>query len=86
MTFHRLLGISKAKHTRLKFDLEKLKDANMLEIFDAMMGGKVASLTTMNNEDAGMDSMSTTFKTAVNEAASEIFSKLGQKKNKTKTK
>ena len=36
MTFRlRLKKISKPKHTRLKFDLEKLKDPNVLEIFQA---------------------------------------------------
>ena len=52
MTFHlRLKRISKQKHTRLKFDLEKLKDPNVLEIFQAMIGGKFAPFTVMNNED-----------------------------------
>ena len=62
MTFHLCLkGISKPKHTRLKFDLEKLKDPNVLETFQAMIGGGVAPLTIMNNEDTDMDSMITTF-------------------------
>ena len=43
--------ISKPKHTGLKFDLEKLKDPNVLEIFQAMIGGKFAPLTIMSNED-----------------------------------
>ena len=46
MTFHlRLKRISKPKHTRLKFDLEKLKDPNVLETFQATIGGKFAPLT-----------------------------------------
>ena len=61
MTFHlRLKRISKPKHTRLKFDLEKLKDPNVLKTFQAMKGAKFASLTIMNNEDTDMDSMTTT--------------------------
>ena len=37
MTFHlRLKRISKPKHTKLKFDLEKLKDPNVLETFQAI--------------------------------------------------
>ena len=49
VTFHlRLKRISKPKHTRLKFDLEKLKDPNVLETFQAMIGGKFAPLTIMN--------------------------------------
>ena len=73
MTFHlRLKRISKPKHTRLKFDLEKVKDPNLLETFQAMIGGKFAPLTIMNNED--------TFNTAVTETASEILGKHRQKK------
>ena len=43
MTFRfRLKKISKPKHTRLKFDLEKLKDPKVLETFQAMIGGRFA--------------------------------------------
>ena len=56
----RLEKISKLKYTRLKFDLEKLKDPNVLETFHAMIGGKFASLTIMNNEDTDLDSIITT--------------------------
>ena len=81
MTFHlRLKRISEPKHTRLKFDLEKLKDPNVSEIFQAMIGGKFAPLTIMNNEDTDLDSMITTFNTAVTETASEILGKHRQKK------
>ena len=56
MTFHlRLKKISKPKHTRLKFDLEKLEDPNVLENFQAMIGGKFAALTIMDNEDTDLD-------------------------------
>ena len=83
MTFHlRVKGISKSKHTGLKFDLEKTKDHNVLETFQAMIGWKFALLTIMNNEDADMDSMINTFNTAVTETASEILGKHRQKKNK----
>ena len=50
ITFHlRLKRISKPKHTRLRFDLEKLKDPKVFETFEAMIGGKSAPLTVMNN-------------------------------------
>ena len=52
----------------------------MLETFQAMISGKFAPLTIMNNEDTDLDSMITTFKTAVTETASEIFGKHRQKK------
>ena len=52
MTSHlRLKKMSKPKHTRLKFDLEKLKDPNMLETFQAMIGRRCAPLTIMSNDD-----------------------------------
>ena len=72
--------ISKPKHTRLKFDLEKLKDLNVLETFQAMIDGKFAPLIIMSNEYTDMDSMITTFNTAVSETASEILGKHRQKK------
>ena len=74
MTFRlRLKKISKPKQTRLKFGLEKLKDPNVLETFQAIIGGRFAPLTIMSNEDTDIDSMITTFKTAVTETASEIL-------------
>ena len=74
MTFHLCLKrIIKPKHTRLKFDLEKLKDPNVLETFQAMTGRRFAPLTIMSNEDTDIDSMITTFNTAVTETASEIL-------------
>ena len=76
MTFHLYLKrISKPKHTGLKFDLEKLKDPNVLETFQAMIGGRFAPLTIMSNDDTDIDSMITTFNRAVTEKASEILGK-----------
>ena len=43
-----------------------------------MIDGKFAPFTIMNNEDANMDSMITTFNTAVTETAVEILGKLRQ--------
>ena len=49
MTFHlRLKRISKPKH---KSDLEKLKEPNVFETFQATTGGKFAPLTDMNDEN-----------------------------------
>ena len=60
MTFHlHLKRISKPKHTRLKFDLEKVKNLNLLETFQAMIGGKFAPLTIMDNGDTDLFSMIT---------------------------
>ena len=81
MTFHlRLKRSSKSKHNRLKFDLEKLKYPSVLKTFQALMGGKLAPLNIINNEDTDLDLMITTFNTAVTETASEILGKHRQKK------
>ena len=82
MTFHlRLKRISKLKHTRLKFNLQKLKEPSVLKTVQATLGGKFAPLTIMNHEDADMDSMITTFNIALIETASEILGKHCQMKN-----
>ena len=61
MTFHlRPKKIGKSKDTRLKFDLEKLKDPNVLETFQAMIGGLFAALTIVNDADKDMASMTST--------------------------
>ena len=58
MIFHfQLKRISEPKHARPKFDLEKMKDPSVLETFQALIGGKFASLTIMNNEDTDIDSV-----------------------------
>ena len=74
-----------AKAHKLKFDLEKLKDLNVLETFQAIIGRTFVPLTIMNCEDTDMDTMITTFNTAVTETASEILCKHRQKKKKKKT-
>ena len=81
MTFHlRLKRINESKHTRLKTDLEKLKDLNVFETCQAVIGGECAPLTIKNNEDTDLDSMITTFNTAVTERAGEVLGKHRQKK------
>ena len=76
MTFHLpLKRISEPKHKRLKFDLEKLKDLNVLETFQAMIGRRFAPFTIMNNKGTDIDSMITTFNTAVIDTASKILGK-----------
>ena len=61
-----------------------MKDPNVSQTFQAMISEKFAPLTTMSNEDTDMDSMITTFNTAVTETASEILGKHRQKKLKKK--
>ena len=45
-----------------------------------MIGGKFAPLTIMDTEDTDLDSMITTFHTAVTETASEILGKHQERK------
>ena len=89
MTFHLCLKRTskpkkkkKKKNTTLKFHLEKLKNLNLLETFQAMIGGEFLPLTFMSKEDTDLDSMITTFNTAGIETASEILGKHRQKKKK----
>ena len=57
-----------------------MKDPNVLETFQAMIGGRFAPLTIMSNEDTDIDSTITTFNTSVTETASEILGKHQKKK------
>ena len=57
-----------------------LKDPNVLEALQAVIGGKFAPFTIMNNEDRHLDSVITTFNTAMTETASEILGRHRQKK------
>ena len=75
MTFRlRLKKISKQKGTRLRFDLEKLKDPVIQESFKAMIGGKFAPLTLLGVEE-NLDTVINTFNEAVTETASQILGK-----------
>ena len=47
-----------------------------------MIGEKLALLAVINNEDADIDSVITTFNTAVTETANEILDKHCQEKKK----
>ena len=49
MSFRLRLGKIKIQGpTRIKFDLEKLKDPQIADVFQAMIGGKFAPLTLLN--------------------------------------
>ena len=71
-----LKNIDKPKHTRLKFDLDKLKDPNIAEAFKASIGGKFAALAVVDTEDqSNINSTVENFNKAVNEAAKETLGK-----------
>ena len=57
----------KPNQPRLRFDLEKLRDPDVACTFQATIGGKFASLIGQSDEDMDMDTMITTYNTAVSE-------------------
>ena len=61
-------------NTRIKFDLEKLKDPEVAEIFQAKIGGKFAALSILDS-DMDMDMLTDTFNTAVTDTANELLGK-----------
>ena len=74
MTFQvRLKKARKQNQPRLRFNLEKLRDPDMDCTFQATIGGKFAPLIGLSDEDMDMDTMITTYNTAVTDAASEIL-------------
>ena len=66
MTFQvRLKKTRKPNQPRLRFDLEKLRDPDVACTFQATIGGKFAPLIGLSDEDMDMDTMITTYNTAV---------------------
>ena len=61
-------------NTRIRFDLEKLKDPEVAEIFQAKIGGKFAALSILDF-DMDMDMLTDTFNTAVTDTANESLGK-----------
>ena len=81
MTFqvHRKMA-RKPNQPRLRFDLEKLRNPDVACTFQATIGGKFAPLIGLSDEDMDMDTMITTYNTAVTDAASEILGKERRRK------
>ena len=70
MTFRlHLKKVSKQGYTRIRFDLEKLKDPEVAETFKAMIGGKFAPLTLLDADDVNTDDLINKFNVAVTETA-----------------
>ena len=79
MTFKlHLKKVSKQGHTRIRFDLEKLKDPEVAETFKAMIGGKFDPLTLLDTDD--VHDLINKFNVAVTEAANETFGKYKHQK------
>ena len=77
MTFRLHLKKLKKKqgHTRIKFDLEKLKDPGVAQVFEAKIGEKFATFMLLDTDDTGADTFIDTFNTAVTETAKEVLCK-----------
>ena len=77
MTFRLCLKrIIKQTNTRIKYDIEKLKDSTVAEAFQANIRGKYfAPLILVENENNDIDTMITTMNIVVSETANEILSK-----------
>ena len=81
MTFKlHLKKVKKLCHTRIKFDLEKLRDPEVAEAFHAMIGGKFAALTMLDADGIDMETLIDTFNTTGTNTASEILGKHRQVK------
>ena len=80
MTFKlRLRKVGKQGHTRIGFNLENLKDPEVVETFKAMIGGKFTPLTLLDADDSNMDDLVNKFNVAVTETANETFRKYRHK-------
>ena len=60
---------------RIRFSLEKLKDPNIAEFFQATIGEKFAPLLALENQDTEIDALINSFNTAVTDTANNILGK-----------
>ena len=76
MTFKlRLQRMKNQDSIRIRFSLEKLKDLNIAENFQATIGAKFAPLLALENQDAKIDASINSLNTAVTETANNILGK-----------
>ena len=61
--------------SRLRFDLEKLREPDLACAFQATIVGKFAPLTGLRDEDVDINTVITTYSTAVTDPTSEILGK-----------
>ena len=71
----RLKKIKMQGPTRIKFDLEKLKDPQVADAFQAMIGGKFAPLILLDADDTEVGTLVNSFNKALTESAGEIVGK-----------
>ena len=71
----RLQRMKRKGNVRIKFSLEKFKDPDIAEKFRATIGGKLAPLLVLDNQDTEIDALINSFNTAVTETAYNILGK-----------
>ncbi|XP_068213304.1 uncharacterized protein [Palaemon carinicauda] len=74
----RLKTIKKPKNTRMKFNLDRLRDPNIAVSFKATVGGKFAPLLTLE-EDHSMETMTAQFNKVMIESANETLGNVCRK-------
>ena len=71
----------KTIHSRLNFDLEKLRNPDVAGTFQQTIGEKFAPLINLKDDNTEIDSMLSTYNTALSDTASEL---LGNKRRRKK--
>lgn len=69
-----LKRVKKQGCTRIKFDLEKLKDPDVAEIFQATIGRKFAALSLLD-PDMDLDTLTNSFNKSVIDSTKEVLGK-----------
>ena len=76
MTFRvRLKRTKKPIQSRLRFDLEQVRNPDVVDTFQATIGGEFALIINLRDDDIDIDSMITAYNTAVTDTACEILGK-----------
>ena len=76
MTFRlRLKNTTRKKGTRIRFDLQKLRDPEVNESFQAMIGGRFAPLSLLNSNELDIETAISTFNEAIIDTATKILGK-----------
>ena len=70
----------KLTQRRIRFDLEKLNGSTVMSAFQANIGGRVAPLAILADENADLDSMVTHFNKAVTDTSAELLGKQRRKR------
>ena len=67
--------LKKKDNIRIKFNLNKLKDPNIVEHFQAVVGGRFAPLLALDSQDMEVDDITNNFNKVITETANDILGK-----------